>query len=128
MGSSYNTTVIQELIYEATRTRGSQTLLANELGTTPQTVNKWRSGQTCPEPWRWPAIEDALGLDRGHIMRIAMTGQVVTIDGSKVSAEDLARVIDQALAGPEAEQVRTMLADKIGTPRRTPTRQRGRRS
>jgi transcriptional regulator with XRE-family HTH domain len=67
--ASYNTSVVTRLIADALNERGygAQTELAKACGVRVQTVNKWKQGQTSPEPERWPIIEQALGLDEGKI-------------------------------------------------------------
>lgn len=71
MDSLYNPSVIQDLILEELRRRGrgAQTRLAEAVGVRVQTVNKWRFGQTTPEPDKWPLIEDHFGWPEGHIAR-----------------------------------------------------------
>lgn len=57
-----------------TRGRGSQTRLAEAIGVTVQTVNKWAKEQTTPEPSRWPAIEAYFGWPTGTLELCAGMG------------------------------------------------------
>jgi DNA-binding transcriptional regulator YdaS (Cro superfamily) len=75
---SYNRSVVTALIAARLLEHGAQTRLAKACGVTPQTVNKWKLGQTIPAPEKWPAIERALGLEDGTIAREAgYTGPTV---------------------------------------------------
>ncbi len=42
--------------------RGTQSDLARHIGVERQTVGKWRSGQTKPDPSHWSAIEEFFEL------------------------------------------------------------------
>ena len=50
----------------ALRPRGAAARLALALGKNQATVSRWARG-TQPDPALWPAIEDALGLERGTL-------------------------------------------------------------
>lgn len=69
----YNTAMIQSAIAEAVKARGygAQSALARCLGVRVQTVNKWVTGQTAPEPHRWSAIEECLELEPGTLAEAA---------------------------------------------------------
>lgn len=60
---------VNETIATAVRVqgRGAQTRLAEQMGVTLGTVSHWVNGRAAPEPHRWPAIEEALGLDPGSL-------------------------------------------------------------
>lgn len=68
---AYNADVVLDLIADnlASRGRGSQTRLAEAVGVTVQTVNKWKARQTCPKPDRWPSIESHFGIEPGSLRR-----------------------------------------------------------
>jgi transcriptional regulator with XRE-family HTH domain len=72
MGEAYEQSVVAAVLEEALARPGwSQARLARELGLRPQTINKWASGENTPPIERWPAIEEALGIERGTILRRA---------------------------------------------------------
>ena len=53
-------------IERALRPRGAAARLALALGKNQGTVSRWARG-TQPDPALWPAIEDALGMERGTL-------------------------------------------------------------
>lgn len=53
---------MQKILREALSTRGAQARLVVALGLPKSTVNNWATGKNTPEPSRWGAIEEALGL------------------------------------------------------------------
>jgi transcriptional regulator with XRE-family HTH domain len=72
VGEAYQQSVVAGVLEEALARPGwSQARLARELGLRPQTVNKWVSGENTPPIDRWAAIEAALGIERGTMMRRA---------------------------------------------------------
>lgn len=73
--------------------RGTQSRLAEAVGVSPQTVNKWASGANDPDPERWPEIEEALGLESGAIERAAMVGAALRLD--KVTRRDVDEILER---------------------------------
>jgi hypothetical protein len=73
---AYNQDVVLDLIADelSQRGRGAQTRLAEAVGVRVQTVNKWQKRQTCPEPDKWPAIEEHFGLNPGTIRDVVGWG------------------------------------------------------
>jgi len=72
VAEAYTSGAVNEAIASACRRPGwSQARLAKVLGVRPQTVNKWVSGENTPPIERWNAIEDALGWEQGHLLRIS---------------------------------------------------------
>lgn len=70
MGEAYTEGVAAAVIKEALARPGwSQARLARALHVRPQTVNKWVTGENTPPVPRWRVIEEALGIERGTIMR-----------------------------------------------------------
>lgn len=69
MGVPYNSAVVTEILQEALAgaPRGAKSDLARKANVSPSTVTKWIAGHTVPEPDRWPAVEEALGLPAGSI-------------------------------------------------------------
>lgn len=72
--------------------RGAQTRLAAELGVSAATVSRWIRHQSCPDPNRWPAIEDALGLPRGQLAREALAEGASAPDLTSQLADHEARI------------------------------------
>lgn len=50
---------------------GSGARLARELGVSEAAVSRWRDGKVMPEPERFTAIEEALGLESGVLREAA---------------------------------------------------------
>jgi transcriptional regulator with XRE-family HTH domain len=58
---------MKEILHEALSTRGSQARLVTALGVPKSTVSNWARGLNAPEPYRWAAIEEALGMEPGTL-------------------------------------------------------------
>ena len=73
---AYNADVVLDVIAAELdrRGRGAQTRLAEAVGVKVQTVNKWKSRQTCPEPDKWPAIDDHFELGDGYLRSVSGLG------------------------------------------------------
>lgn len=50
---------------------GAQQAVADAAGVSPQTVSKWKSGETAPTEAHWPSIEQTLRLPSGMIAAAA---------------------------------------------------------
>lgn len=85
--------------------RGRRAEIVRLTGVKASTLTKWSSGQTCPSPEYWDAIERAFGLDMGKIKLIGTRYGV----GSPV--ERPVRRLDPPHASIE-EQVRVMEAEE----------------
>lgn len=92
----YNSDMVASAIRDAVARPGwSQTRLAAAVGVRPQTVNKWVKGENTPPVDRLPAIEKALGLDEGTLVRLRLPVSITPtpaaasgIDISDLPAED----------------------------------------
>ena len=51
--------------------RGVQAKVARDLSLSATTVNKWAMGYNLPEPERWPALEQSLGMEPGTLAAMA---------------------------------------------------------
>lgn len=87
---AYNADVVLDVIAAELdrRGRGAQTRLAEAVGVKVQTVNKWKARQTCPEPDKWPAIDEHFKLGDGYLRRVSgLTDPVVTNEVAELRAE-----------------------------------------
>ena len=62
---------MKEILHEALSIRGSQARLVTALGVPKSTVSNWARGLNAPEPYRWAAIEEALGMEPGTLAAAA---------------------------------------------------------
>lgn len=62
---AYNPGVVTSLIAAKLLQRGDASALARAVEVSGETVSRWKSGESVPEPFRWPAIEKALGYEPG---------------------------------------------------------------
>lgn len=80
--AAYNMRMVTEAIAQAlaSRGRGAQQALADGLGVKAQTVSKWIQHQITPTMDRWPAIEELLDMEPGHLRKISGFGPSETAD------------------------------------------------
>lgn len=84
--------------------------MAEAVGVTPQTINKWAMGQTMPEPDRWPAVEAFLELDDGAIAAaFGVTRPGPGSDAADESLDELRALIAQL--GDDVSSLRAEVAE-----------------
>lgn len=68
--AAYQGSMVTKVIRDALNRDGwTQKRLADAMKVRPQTVNKWVSGENTPPYTKWRALEEALELDVGTILR-----------------------------------------------------------
>lgn len=101
----------QALIAALQGTDLTQTAIAQALGVSVATVNKWSKGHTVPEAFRWPEVERLLGLDEGALATAA--GIRRPVDHADEIAEIRTELQRQGAEIANLAQRMTALADLV---------------
>jgi hypothetical protein len=105
VGSSYKAEVLTTMIVGELdgRPRGTAQRLAEALDVKPQTVAKWRRGETLPEQERWPALEAFFDWPAGEIARqvVPALGHDTTVD-LVINLTEQVQALSDRLAAVEA--------------------------
>lgn len=79
-------------IAEARKARGfTQEQLANAIGTTQQTINRWECGIVDPQVSKIEAISKALGITVSFLMDIDSTDDMQNLDARETELVDIMR-------------------------------------
>jgi DNA-binding transcriptional regulator YdaS (Cro superfamily) len=69
--------------------RGTQTEMANVLGVSQPTVQRWFAGESSPEPVLWSAIEAHMGIEAGTLRAASLRREGATAAQHQARLGDL---------------------------------------
>lgn len=112
----YKDDVVNDAIIEAINRdgHGAQARLAQRLGESPQTINKWYKRLTTPNIEKWPEIEDALGLEPGTFFTLVMGTDAIKI-GWNDTKRRRAKAQPEPTLGVVVAELRALVADNRQT-------------